>query len=241
MKSETRDALKVLASQFDDRLTNIASNSQTTVENESRAFGGVMRMQKGGMVEKLTEDLVEIAWIREIGGSIARLNIVSKKIEIPIQQCYVASLTPRVRNYIDQNAPYKYMLSVDRHVFIDDEFVLGIECKAYAENAMIKRILVDFMLLKTKFPKIDTYLFQLESMLGGDYEQATVDPLGSESTHSIMSYFGDVDLKIITFMKGARKVDEPIHQASYFKPLEIDALEEAVSQLVESLNRRENH
>lgn len=78
---------------------------------------------------------------------------------------------------------YYYGLSVDKHIFIDSKFVMGIECKAYTENAMIKRILVDFHLLKTVFPKISCYLFQLESQLGG-----------------------------VTLLKGGRDINRPIHK-----------------------------
>ena len=72
-----------------------------------------------------------------------------------------------IREHILNNVDdYCYKLSVDKQVFIDEEFVLGIECKSYTENAMLKRVLVDFKLLKTRFSRLKCYLFQLESQLG---------------------------------------------------------------------------
>ena len=73
---------------------------------------------------------------------------------------------------------------------------------------MLKRILVDFHLLKTLYPHLTCCLFQLESQLGGDYADLPETPFGSRATHSIMSYFDDVDLHIVTFLKGERKVDK---------------------------------
>jgi len=49
--------------------------------------------------------------------------------------------------------------------------IMGIECKAYTENAMLKRILVDFTLLKSIVPKANCVLLQLESQLTGDYSK----------------------------------------------------------------------
>ena len=96
---------------------------------------------------------------------------------------------------------------------------------------MIKRILVDFSLLKTIFPNISCYLFQLESQLGGDYCDLNEKTFGSNPSHTLMSYFPEVKLKIFTFLKGERKVDKPIHKPGYFKPLEKKQVEKAISIL----------
>ena len=92
----------------------------------------------------------------------------------------------KVRDYIKSHKDeYYYGLSVDKHIFIDGNFVLG-----------------------------------------GDYSYLPETTFGSKATHSIMSYFEDVDLHIVTFLKGERKVDEPIPK--YFKPLEKSVLNNAV-------------
>ncbi|MCX8027104.1 MAG: hypothetical protein N3A62_04540, partial [Thermodesulfovibrionales bacterium] len=152
---------------------------------------------------------------------------------------YVNNLDdPEVRDYINSNIEeYIYELSVDKQVYVDYEFVIGIECKAYAENAMLKRMLVDFSLLKTIFPNISCYLFQLESQLGGDYSEIRRITYGSKPTHTLMSYFPDVRLKIVTFLKGERKVDKPIHKSKYFKPLDRNQIKKAISLLKEDLKR----
>ena len=200
------------------------------LHQSERAYGGMVRMLKGNLQELITGEIIEIAW-NNLGGSSERLNVNSKKIRIPIQKPYVEQIQDKiVRDHILTNIDdYHYGLSVDKHVFIDGKFVMAIECKAYAENAMIKRILIDFHLLKLVYPQISCFLFQLESQLGGDYSKLPETVYGSVSTHSIMSYFEDVELHIFTLLKGERNIDRPIHK--FFKPLKRDNIEKAVQLL----------
>lgn len=152
---------------------------------------------------------------------------------------YVHSIKDKdIKDYILANIKkYYYGLSVDKHIFIDNKFLIGIECKAYTENAMIKRILVDFYLLKTQVPNLLCYLFQLESQLGGDYSQLTDSPKGSRPTHTLMSFFKNLELNIITLLPGDRKVDKPINKPQFFKPLTIKPLEQAVNYLSEAFQQ----
>jgi len=62
--------------------------------------------------------------------------------------------------------------------------------------------------------------------LGGDYSDLPETIFGSRPTHSIMSYFADVDLHIFTFLRGERDIENPIHK--HFKPLETHIVEKAV-------------
>ena len=207
-------------------------------EDEDRAYGGVVRSVKGKLQEHITEEIVDMAW-ESIGGKSSRISVNSKKQHIPIQKDYVMQIEDNeIKQYILSNiSDYYYGLSIDKQVLIDDKFVIGIECKAYTENAMIKRILVDFSLLKTVFPDISCYLFQLESQLGGDYRDLNEITFGSKPTHTLMSYFPEVKLNIFTFLKGERKIDRPIHKSDYFKPLEKEQVEKAISILANDLRK----
>lgn len=202
-------------------------------EQNSRAYGGVVRSKKGKLQEYITEKLVKIAW-KSIKGDPKRLNINSTKIPIRIKQDYIDRIKDSlVKKYVQNNIiDHVYRLSVDKHIFIDDNFVIGIECKSYTENAMIKRILVDFDLLMGVHPNISCYLLQLESQLGGDYSALNPPTYGSHSTHAIQSNFS-CDLNIITLLEGERKVNKPIHK--FFKPLTIKSLKNAVNILSEDL------
>jgi len=205
-------------------------------EDKNRSYGGIIRSIKGWLQEYMTEEIIKLAW-DNIKGDAKRLEINSKKHKIPIQRIYVENIKDiEIKNYILNNIKkYYYSLSVDKQVFVDNKFVLGIECKAYTENAMLKRILVDFSLLKTSYPEINCYLFQLESQLGGDYSKLNKKTYGSYPTHTLMSYFPEVNLNIFTFLEGERKVDKPINK--YFKSLNKNKIKEAVELLSFDLKR----
>lgn len=205
---------------------------------EDRAYGGVVRAGKGKLVESIARQLLEISW-RELGGNQKRLSFSSNKIHVPILDSYINKMgNNEISDYIRKNIDrYYYGLRVDIHAFIDNNFVLGVECKTYTENAMLKRILVDFTFLKKTYPNLDCFLFQLESQLGGDYSNIFKEiKYGSPSSHTLMSYF-DVDLNIITLLEGERKVDEPIHDSDYFKELKLESLICASDRFKEKLSK----
>ncbi|MEM5791104.1 MAG: restriction endonuclease [Candidatus Aenigmatarchaeota archaeon] len=195
-----------------------------------RSYGGIIRSEIGKMVEEIARRVVKIAW-QQLGGNLNRLEFKTHKIKIPINKAYINRITnPDVKNYLLKNINKCYYgQKTDLHLYIDGTFAMAIECKAYTENAMMKRILVDFTLLKKAYPKLKCVLFQLESQLGGDYSSKLCNnPLGSFSTHTLLSLF-DIDLSIITLLKGERKVDKPIHKPEFFKPLTKESLEGAIS------------
>lgn len=206
--------------------------------NEDRAFGGIIRAGKGKLVESIARNMVEIAW-RNIKGKPGRLSLIRQTYKVPIKKPYIEKLKhAEVREYIYKNIKdYYYSLSTDIYVSIDNKMVMGIECKAYTENAMIKRILVDFTLLKSVIPDITCVLLQLESQLTGDYGDPKKKIVyGSRSSHTLMSYF-DIDLNIITLLEGERKVDKPIHNPKYYKELKKDALEKGIISISELLQK----
>jgi len=235
MKSNLRRKIDELITIYNNVVKVVDKNAS---ENDDRAYGGVVRSVKGKLQEHLTEEIINIAW-ENIGGKNERLSINSKKQKIPIQKDYIMRINDNeIKQYILSNvSDYFFGVSVDKQVYIDKKFVIGIECKAYTENAMIKRILVDFSLLKTIFPHVSCYLFQLESQLGGDYCNLKEVTFGSKPTHTLMSYFPNVELSIFTFLKGERKVDEPIHREGYFKPLERLQIEKAVYLLANDFKK----
>lgn len=203
-------------------------NEKASRRAEGRAYGGIVRAGKGELVESMAKEIVSIAW-KLLGGEPQRLELKGKKIKVPINKNYINTIqNPEIKKYLLENIDEcYYSQKSDLHVFIDNKFVVAIESKAYTENAMMKRILVDFTLLKKTNPKLKCVLFQLESQLGGDYSELGKNPLGSFSTHTLLSCF-DVDLYVITLLKGERKVDEPIHKKEFFKPLTKESLENAI-------------
>jgi len=235
MKSNLIRRIEELITTYDNVVKVVDKNAS---EVKNRAYGGVVRSVKGRLQEHITDEIIDIAW-ESLGGKKERLSIDSKKHKIPIQKDYVMSIEDvEIKKYILSNiSEYFFRLSVDKQVCIDKRLVIGIECKAYTENAMIKRILVDFTLLKTIFPNISCYLFQLESQLGGDYSDIKEITYGSKPTHTLMSYFPNLKLNIFTFLEGERKIDAPIHKEIHFKPLKKLQIEKAISLLAIDLKK----
>ena len=194
---------------------------------------GQIRGAKGALVENIVDAIVCLAW-HEIGGETDRFDIRKRMGQIAIAEDYVRNLTPEIlRNHIQENrGKYTCKIQLDRAVEIDKTLVLGIECKSYIENAMIKRTLKDFeLMVKLLYPKLLFCVFQLENSLGGDYgEVRKLVHLGSESTHTLLSHTPSVRLEIITLLDGNRKSNREIHKRQYFKPLPIDNVAACVSK-----------
>uniref|UniRef100_A0A7C4X9P2 Restriction endonuclease n=1 Tax=candidate division WOR-3 bacterium TaxID=2052148 RepID=A0A7C4X9P2_UNCW3 len=202
---------------------------------EDRAYGGIIRAGKGMLVESLAKSLIEIAW-KELGRDPSRLSLEKETVKIPIKREYLERVkNPEVKKFIEEHInDFYYPLRTDVHVHVDGKFKIAMECKAYTENAMLKRILVDFTLFKQVYPDLAFVLFQLESQLGGDYSSAHYIKYGSPSTHTLLSYF-DIDLNIITLLEGERKVDKPIHKPEYYKALREESLLTALKVLMDLL------
>jgi hypothetical protein len=60
---------------------------------------------------------------------------------------------------------------------------------------------------------------------------------GSRPTHTLMSYFSSVQLEIVTFLEGERKVDRPINK--YFKELKLEHIRGAHDVLAAALKEFE--
>lgn len=210
MKTKTKRLLNDLIETYNRNTEVMEYDAAKSVKEDGRAYGGFVRAAKGKLQEYISNELVHIAWNVELAENPKRLSVNSDKIRIPIKPEYIQTIRNRaIKDYILSNIPrYYYGLSVDKHVFIDGKMILGIECKAYTENAMIKRILVDFHLLKTKMPNLLCYLFQLESQLGDDYSSEVEYPKANPSPTALMSYFPNVDLKIVTMFPPVNQIDE---------------------------------
>ena len=201
--------------------------------------GGKIRSIKGPLVESITKDLVKAAWIN-IGGDPLRLALLPngkkgmrKKMKVPINMNNISTFPSALREEISANpSAFFYNISVDVHVFIDNVFVLGIESKTYAENAMLKRILIDFFFLKEQYPDLKCCLIQLETWLGGNNNHPHIPlSIGNKSTYTLMSYFPTVDLQIITLLEGARDIKKPIHEQQWYKQMKPDYIKIAVDNL----------
>ena len=227
MNDSTQKQLTALIDAYNLLVKGIEQQAEDDLD---RASGGVIRAGKGALVESIARRLIETAWLG-MNQLAKRLSFEKKVIQIQIKPDYIKRVrSPEVAKWITDNIhEFHYGIKTDVHVNIDGKFVCGVECKAYAENAMMKRILVDFTLLRQIMPDLACVLFQLESMLTGDYSKPG-NPIifGSKPTHTLISHF-DVDLHIITILEGERKVKAPIHDPEFYKELKFDLLEKAMA------------
>ena len=180
--------------------------------------GGRLRALKGELVEVLAESMIIKAW-ENIGGAPKRIKMDKHKYDIT------------------DNKEHTYGLSQDKQVYIDEQFILSIECKAYAEVAMYKRILVDAYLLRTKFPNLTFCLFQLESMLGGDYSEKPDHPKGSNSVYVLDYHFPNLNSEILTLLDGERNIKKPIHKKRFYKPMVDKRVKYALNYFEEVLRK----
>ena len=198
---------------------------------------GTIRAVKGKTVEDITELIIRSAWLK-LGANINRLTFQNEKIKIHLNQknlCrFPKEFQYEIRSNIDQTY---YMLKVDKHVCIDGKFVVGIECKSYTENAMLKRILVDFQLLKTEYSDLRCCLLQLETWLGGENTSPSeTSRVANSSTYTLMSHFPDVELQIITLLEGSRDILNPIHKKGYFKEMKSEYVAFAIDRVSKLLS-----
>lgn len=201
-----------------DKLIKVYNKLVKGIEGEAlaskdRAYGGIIRAGKGKMLENITAELVRIAWTDVLKQEESRLKIDKKKMPIGIKDGYIERIShPKVKERVQKERDeHVYNFGTDVQVRIDDKLVLPIECKAFTENAMLKRILFDAELMKEAVGTETYYLIQLESQLGGDYSELKDITYGSHATHALLSHV-DVNLVIITLLKGERMVDSPIHK-----------------------------
>lgn len=198
--------------------------------DEDRAIGGIQRAFKGAFVEFLAKNLVRIAW-HNLGGSTDEISYSGERIRVELREKYLDKLEDNeIKEHIVNNrSKYHYKYQIDVPVYVKGELALAIECKAYAENAMLKRILLDGMLIKSVVKDTEIVLFQLESQLGGDYSEVFKDKFfGSPSSNTLMSFF-DYKLHILTILEGERNINKPIHKEANFKIMQKEALERGVS------------
>jgi len=237
-QDKVEEIVEKVIQHYDSVILTLDQAAQEAERNKERSSGGKKRADKGHLVESITRELVGAAWL-SLGGNAALLEINSSKHIVPIKEDYVLNIqNPDLKKQIQQNIEeYKIKHGADCHVYINKKFVLSIECKAFTENAMLKRILFDAYLLRTLHPDLEFVLLQLESQLGGDYSSLNPNPKGSFSTHALMSYMDDIDLRIITLLEGERKVNKPIHERRFYKPLTEQGIMNAIDSLRNILRR----
>ena len=184
-------------------------------DRRNRDTAGAVRYKKSEVVESASKDLITIAWA-SLGGDLEDLRMDKSKVRITTNR-------------------EVYKLSQDIHVYLHGVFTISVECKAYTEVAMYKRILMDAKLLKDAVPTISAFfVVQLENFLGGDYGYA-VQPRGSESVLTLNRVFPDLHVEVLTLLDGNRDIRRPLHVPQFFKALKEQRLNYAVDRFAQAM------
>ncbi|MDE3269166.1 MAG: restriction endonuclease [Pseudomonadota bacterium] len=172
---------------FNEIISYYESTIQSLFKEQSP---GKIRTTKAKMVEEIAKKLVLCA-CKDANLDNDKIYFKQTTYVIPLHDSYLKGLADSyLKKYISKHKEkFFYRLGCDVQCYYGNRFLLAIECKSYTENAMLKRVLVDFSLLKNIFPDTQLVLLQLESMLGGDYSSLKSNIKGSKATHTIMSYF----------------------------------------------------
>lgn len=207
-------------------------------KHEERALGGVLRAEKGNLVETIATEMVKIAWIDVLGQSSRRLTIDKSKAPIPMKEGYTDTIeNSKVRAYLEKNKKTQtYRFGTDVQVRVDGKFAIAVECKSYSENAMMKRIIFDANLMAEVYAIDKYYLVQLESQLGGDYSELNDITYGSPATNALLSR-SNVPIEIITLVKGERRVKQPIHNPKFYKPINVKQIKKAIELFSNALRK----
>lgn len=147
--------------------------------------------------------IVSIAW-QSLTEDKTRLKLDNSKVRVYLQDDYISGvklpdLKEQLRKY---SSEYYYLVGMDMHFYIDNVFALAVKLKPYATNADLKPILTDFFILKKQYPNLSCHLVQLENNFGGDYGLQRDICYGANATHTLMSFFDNVDLHITTLLYG---------------------------------------
>lgn len=205
-----------IADAFNTRIGTAVQLYDSVSPHALRTRGGKVRGGKGSTVQWLAEAVIREAWER-CGGH--PLELALRRGSFTVGGVYTAP--------------------ADIEVWVRGECVCGVECKAYTDISMYKRVLVDFRLLKSVVPGVQAVLFQAESMLGGDYSSRAEVSGGSSPVVSVLNgYFPEADITVVTALPGERDSALPIHTAAGRKLLTPDRVDGCVEVFTKILKTR---
>jgi hypothetical protein len=98
MDDRLSEELKSLINAYEFVVKGIDTKAQ---EIEDRAYGGIIRANKGILVENLAKSLIEIAW-KDLGREPSRLSFEKEIVKIPIKREYLKRIkSPEERILVD--------------------------------------------------------------------------------------------------------------------------------------------
>lgn len=207
--------IKNLQIELNQIILNAEKKVDVIKKTTSRASGGIKRMAKGDLVEEIYSRIIKFC----LNEKKSNLKLINKMGNLPKDVKKVPILKVS-QNYINlKNLKFTkkelatgYEDKFDGFILDNQDIKFVLEYKAYSENTMLKRCLVDASIAQ-KFDKninyclclLQSHLYQNERLIG-------------YNAHSLMDFFYQkfrVNVDILILVKEPRVVNEDIIKKKY--------------------------
>ena len=219
--------IKNLQIELNEIILNAEKKVDVIKKTTSRASGGIKRMAKGDLVEEIYSRIIKFC----LNEKKSNLKLINKMGNLPKNVKKVPILKVS-QNYINlKNLKFTnkelatgYEDKFDGFILDNQDIKFVLEYKAYSENTMLKRCLVDASIAQTFDKNINYCLCLLQSHL---YQN---ERLIGYNAHSLMDFFYQkfkVNVDILVLVKEPRVVNEDILKKKY--QINYELLENAVN------------
>ena len=207
--------IKNLQIELNQIILNAEKKVDVIKKTTSRASGGIKRMAKGDLVEEIYSRIIKFC----LNEKKSNLKLINKMGNLPKNVKKVPILKVS-QNYINlKNLKFTkkelatgYEDKFDGFILDNQDIKLVLEYKAYSENTMLKRCLVDASIAQIFDKNINYCLCLLQSHL---YQN---ERLIGYNAHSLMDFFYQkfrVNVDILILVKEPRVVNEDIIKKKY--------------------------
>ena len=225
--------IKNLQNELNQIILSAENKVDLIKKRTSRASGGVKRMAKGDLVEEIYSRIIKFC----LDEKKSKLKLINKMGNLPKNVNKVPILKVS-QNYInlknlkftDKELATGYEDKFDGFIIDNQDIKFVLEYKAYSENTMLKRCLVDASIAQIFDKNINYCLCLLQSHL---YQNQR---LIGYNAHSLMDFFYQkfkVNVDILILVKEPRVVNEDIIKKKY--QIDYELLEDAVNYFLNNL------
>ena len=225
--------IKNLQNELNQIILSAENKVDLIKKRTSRASGGIKRMAKGDLVEEIYSRIIKFC----LDEKKSKLKLINKMGNLPKNVNKVPILKVS-QNYInlknlkftDKELATGYEDKFDGFIIDNQDIKFVLEYKAYSENTMLKRCLVDASIAQMFDKNINYCLCLLQSHLCQNQR------LIGYNAHSLMDFFYQkfkVNVDILILVKEPRVVNEDIIKKKY--QIDYELLEDAVNYFLNNL------
>jgi len=224
--------IKKLQTEINEILFEAEKKVENIKSKTKRASGGIKRQAKGDLVEKIYSKVINFC-LNETKSNCRLINKMgnlpqSIKNRIPILKTSENYINLKKLKFSKDEEKTGYEDKFDGFIIENNKIKMVIEYKAYSELTMLKRCLVDAMIVQNYDNEIKYCLCLLQSQI------SSKERLISYNAHSLMDYFFSnysVNADILILVKEPRKVNEDIIKKKY--KINYNLLENTVNYFID--------